>query len=387
MIRVLWLLLALWPGLAAAQTDIVAPGELDLTVTVEPAPAPPFTGEMILVTIHGRYTRHIARESLEQPALEGFSWVQLGYDGWYETTERGRPVKNFRRRMALYADRPGTLTIGPFVHHLTLTDRQNKWFAHDIASQPVTVEVRPAPLPADRWLPLGRLEISDQWSNAPDQLQPGEGVLRVIRLEATGIAPEMLPPMPELRSPSADIFPHPEQRFVELSPEGPVAIAFWRWTVRPSGPVSAVLEPLTLDYYDTRAREPRRAVISAQRIAYEAGSLPPDPVPLSEGQRPGGLTLGVLLAAAAGGLAMAGPGRIAGAGGLARRWRLRLALRRAARRGDLAGLRRTARALDALMATDDGRQALLGALDRAIYAPGSAPVEPGAFRRAFLQRL
>ncbi|MGC9420328.1 MAG: hypothetical protein ACP5EN_15305, partial [Rhodovulum sp.] len=343
------LILILSAHLAAAQTDIVTEGELSLTVTVEPGAAAPYVGELVLVTIHGRYTRHIARESLAQPELDGFSWMQLGYDYWYDTTVRGKKVKNFRRRMALFPQRAGRLTIAPYIHKLDLIDSANRWFPHEIRSSPVTIEVLPAPAPPDRWLPLKRLEISDQWSNAPDQLAPGAGVLRVIRVEATGIAPEMLPPMPDLTSPSGDIFPHPEKRLVELSPDGPVAIAFWRWTIRPSGPVSAIVEPFSLDYYDTLARVPRRVTISPTRVAYaeaapagDTAAAPPVVGRLHRGAVLGGLGAGLVLGLGGllAGRALPRPAEMAA------RLRLRAALRHGARSGDLAALRRAAAGLD-----------------------------------------
>ena len=88
---------------------------------------------MILVTIRGSYRRHITRERVEQPPLDGFSWSQLGPDRWYEERIRGRPVKMFERRMALYPERAGELTIGAFTHHLTLTDEGDEWFEHPCA--------------------------------------------------------------------------------------------------------------------------------------------------------------------------------------------------------------------------------------------------------------
>lgn len=393
--RWLLLLVLLFPALAAqAQTDDVREGELGLTVTVEEGTAPPFAGELVLVTIHGRYTRHVTRETLVQPPLDDFSWMQLGYDHWYETTDRGRKVKNFRRRMALFPERAGQLTIPPIIHRLDLIGGDNKWFTHEVRSKPVTLEVLPAPVAPEDWLPLRRLEIADQWSNPPDQLEAGAGVLRVIRVEATGIAPEMLPPMPELRSPSGSVFPHPEARMAELSPEGPVAIAYWRWTIRPNGPVSAILEPMTLGYFDTVTREHREVTISATRVAYDAAQLP-----VAEAGAPpvaGEDRQGTMAAALAAGL-VAGLAVVAG-GLMSRRpaellahLQLRLELWRSARRGDLHALRRSATGLDRRADPDAARASLLASLDRAIFARPDARHGGGfdarGFHRSFVARL
>ncbi|MFA3916358.1 hypothetical protein [Ruegeria hyattellae] len=265
-----WMLLIclFWPAFALAQSRTVLPSELSLSISVDEDIGTPFTREMILLTIRGVYRRHITREDLLQPDFDGFSWAQLGPDSWSEERIGGRNFKVFTRRMAIYPVRSGTLTIGPFTHKLTLTDEGDDWFEHQIQSEPLSIEVAPAPQSQGWWFPVRNLKVSDQWSNAPDQLVPGEGVLRVVRIEALGVTPEMLPPMPDLASPSAMVFPHPEKRLVELTPEGPVTYAFWRWTIRPSNDTSTIVEPLSFDYFDTVGREMREVTISAQRVAY-----------------------------------------------------------------------------------------------------------------------
>ncbi|ETX14234.1 hypothetical protein OCH239_03965 [Roseivivax halodurans JCM 10272] len=384
-------LLLVWPALATAQSREVHPGELDLTVTIENGAVAPVQGEMVLVTIHGRYRRHVTLETLEQPELDGFNWMQLGQDWWYETQEAGQPVKNFKRRMALFPDRQGEVTIGPFVHRLTLTDEGDDWFEHPVASEPVTLTVEPVPAAAagtEWWFPVRRLEISDDWSNAPDQLAEGEGVLRVIRVSAVGASPEMIPPMPELSSPSAMIFAHPEKRLVELSPEGPVSIAFWRWTIRPTNGVSAILEPIEFDYFDTVTRELHSVSISAQRVAM-AEAMPPAQIPPPEARLHPISSVAGILVAFLGALAVVSPSRVAREAGLRRLpWLDPLArsLRRAAAHGDLVGMRRHAARLVLRDGATAERKRLLDVMDHAIFARVAGGPETRRLARDFLSR-
>lgn len=274
-------LLLLWASTATAQTDTVAPDDVAIKVFLNDANEAPYRQELVLLTIEGTYRRHIAREALVQPALEGFNWMQLGQDYWWETRENGRLVKKFRRRMALYPDEAGTLEIGPFTHELTLIDSGDDWFEHSIQSTPITLQVQPEPeLPdGEWWLPVRWLEIEDNWSNPPDQLAPGEGVMRIIRVEAVGVSPDMIPPMPELQSPSGGVFPHPEKRLVDLTPEGPVTVAFWRWTIQPLNGRSAMLEPIELPYFDTQTRTRQVAVITPNRVAFADNGTIADAAP------------------------------------------------------------------------------------------------------------
>lgn len=378
-----------WTTVAVAQSSTVLPTDAELTVTIENPDITPYTQEMVLITIDGTYRRHITLEKLEQPDLAGFNWMQLGSDFWYDDTEAGQKVKKFKRRMALFPDRPGEVTIGPFTHHLTLTDEGDDWFPHDIHSDPITIKVDPAPAMPDGnwWFPVRRLEVADTWSNAPDQLVEGEGVLRVIKIEAIGVGPDMIPPMPELTSPSAMIFPHPEKRIVELSPLGPVSIAFWRWTIRPTNSTSAILEPIEFEYFDTLNRVPRKAVISPQRVAYLEGVMTeapeqPEPAVLQQG-------ISVVAAVAAFVLGLAGLllGRRFGGDALYR-WKLFDPLARrlgqAERDNDAGAFRRAATALIRRDGAVGDRVKLLNELDNALFRPASDGAVPAGFARKFL---
>ncbi|WP_298919155.1 hypothetical protein [uncultured Roseobacter sp.] len=390
--RVAWtLIFLLWPFAVSAQTKAVLPNELSLAVTVEQTDHTPFVREMVLITIRGIYRRHITREMLTQPDLDGFSWTQLGPDTWRDERLNGEKVKTLTRRMAIYPDRAGDLTIGAFTHNLTLTDERDDWFEHPIYSEPVTITVAPAPAIEGWWFPVKSLKISDQWSNAPDQLEPGEGVLRVIRIEALGVTPEMIPPMPDLNSPSGMIFPHPDKRLAELSPAGPISYSFWRWTVRPGNDNSAIVEPISFQYFDTVTRQMQTVSISAQRVAYgkavPQGRQQTAPV-LEPARLPDWPAAALAVLVFVTGFAIAHSGwRLVGASALSRFKLfdpLRRRLRQAARKGELIEVRRHAAAL---MTRDGGhavRAQLLSDLDASICDPNAAPPVLAEFVRRFL---
>lgn len=391
--RLLLVILCLLPSLGQAQSRTVSPEELDLSVTVEAMDHVPFVGEMVLLTIRGIYRRHITLEALHEPDLEGFNWTQLGADLWRDERIDGEKVKTMTRRMAVYPNRAGDLTIGAFTHKLTLTDEGDGWFEHDVRSEPVTLSVAAAPGGEAWWFPVKQLRISDQWSNAPDQLKRGEGVLRVIRLEALGATPEMMPPMPELTSPSGRIFPHPDKRLVELSPQGPITYTFWRWTIQPGNDTSAVVEPLTLSYFDTQTRVPRQITISAQRIAY--GDVIPAEVQTPSAQEAGTMRLPGLFLAALGfgvfvcGVALALAGRkIVGRSAL-RRFPLfdplTRRVRQAARSGDAVALRRAASHLILRDGSSGARRRLMAELDGYLFSRGDATFDLKRFAQAFLK--
>lgn len=376
-----------------AQTRSVDPSDLELTVTVEELPETLHRQEMVLVTIHGIYKRHITREKLIQPDLAGLNWMQLGQDHWFESMLDGRPVKNMRRRMAIFPDQTGVIEIGPFHHQLTLLDEDNKWFEHTISSAPISLNVSPELAGSDWWFPVRRLRVADDWSNAPDQLQEGAGVLRIVRISALGASPDMIPPMPELTSPSALIFAHPEKRLVDLTPYGPEAIAFWRWTVTPTNGHSAILEPFSFEYFDTESREMREVSISAQRVAFgdvlgtEAARERPPVVQSRLRPLLMAFIFGVAFVVA---LCLFLQGRFISISP-ARRWvaqqQLLRQLRQAQRRKDPVLFRRSAHALDRLYPESTLRQGLLAELDRDLFGKSSKPWDPGNLPKRFRSSL
>ncbi|PCJ08105.1 MAG: hypothetical protein COB16_08975 [Rhodobacteraceae bacterium] len=394
----IWIILLalLLPVMAMAQSSEVLPSELTLTVAVEERDSVPYVREMVLITIRGVYRRHITLEKLVQPDFDGFSWTQLGPDHWSDERVDGRQVKILRRRMAIYPNRAGELTIGSFQHNLTLTDEGDDWFDHQIQSEPVTITVAPIPPEAEGqwWFPARWVRVSDQWSNAPDQLAPGEGVLRVVRIEALGVTPEMIPPMPVLTSPSAMIFPHPEKRLVDLTANGPVTHAFWRWTIRPTNTTSTIVEPLEFSYFDTTTREHHTVSISAQRVAYGnvvpqaqsgSGSVTATVAPSHLPGWPVAMVAGLIFV---GGIGAGLSGwRLTGRDALHRFALfdpLARQLRGAARAGMVQRVRRLAHALARRDGLTPIRRKLLAELDHSLFALDATRADLRVFARAFL---
>lgn len=266
-IRAMLAILCLLVAAPVASAQTVDPGDMRLELRVEDLPVDPFVGEMILLTVHGEYKIPIALEKLRQSPLDGFDWMQLGEDSWTEDTTKGRKIVVFERVIALFPNRPGEIEIAPFTHELELWTTNGRRFDHVVSSETLTITARPQPDTGKWWMPARRITVDDDWSNAPHTLGEGEGVLRIVTVTVEGVRPQQIPRMPTLGSAGAYVFAHPEKRITRLYKRGPVTRVFWRWTVRPEHPPSAYLKPISLPYFDTKAREHREIEIAAQRIA------------------------------------------------------------------------------------------------------------------------
>ncbi|UIJ73170.1 hypothetical protein [Aurantimonas sp. HBX-1] len=393
-LRTLLLVLAL--AMPAAAAPEVAARDARLTVEIDPLPATPFEGEMILITVRGLYDVTVGLERLVQPDLRNFGWVQLGRDSWTTQRIEGRQLTVYERRLALYPETAGDLTIAPFIHRLTLVAANGERFVHDVVSPPVTVKVDPRPATIGGWwLPARSLTYSDEWDRDPAMLANGETATRTVRIEATGVPANALPPPPKMLAPWLISFIAPEQRSVELTENGPVSTVVWKWRMRPVSSEPGRLEAFHIPWFDTSSRQMRDVVLNSQRIAFAAMAEPP-----ASGVA-GFFVANAALLAGAGSflavLALGLPGRrLRSRAELARLVRRVLPdrdarmLRRAARRGDLPASRRAASGLAARSAGAQraARRQALFALDRHLYGrePAAAGFDLKAFVRSMLGR-
>jgi hypothetical protein len=266
----------LWVASAANAVSSASFPADRVEAVVEPSAATIYTGEMLLLRVHTTlFGKTVALEELKQPALQNFAWIQLSPDRWSATEIDGVQALRFDRVLALFPTISGSLTIDPFVHHLTLTDADNIRRTADLQSTSVAVDVQPsAAAPGGQgagdswWLPARSFNITDKWEGDPDRIPTGETTRRTVIIEALGLTAERLPPPPKLRSPGVITFARPVERKTLLSSAGPVARAVYSWDVRPASQEAATLQTLHISWFDTASRRMREATLQARRIAF-----------------------------------------------------------------------------------------------------------------------
>lgn len=242
---------------------------------IESAAAPAYTGEMLLLKVRTTlFGKTVALEDLKQPALQNFAWTQLAPDRWSAAQVEDMQALRFERVLALFPTRSGSLTIDPFVHHLTVIENNNLRRTIDLQSNPVEVEVQAwgSALRDDGadswWLPAQSLVITDKWQPNPERIPAGETARRTVIIQAAGLTADRLPEAPKPRSPGLITFAHPVERETLLTPAGPIARAVYGWDVRPATPAAAVLQAFPIPWFDTRTRRMREALLPARRIAF-----------------------------------------------------------------------------------------------------------------------
>ncbi len=392
MVRLLSLILILLAAPAVAQQSELRPDQARLELVLDEPGIEPFEGQMVLATIRGLYAVNITQEDLKLRHMTGVDWVRLGQDDWSQQRIDGRSLRVMERRIALYPKAPGSLTILPIAHELEYLDDGARRRAI-VRSDPVTLTVRPAPVTdGTPWLPARAVEMSEEWSADPARLTDGQSVERKVILRVFGATPEMLPPQPAMRAPWLITFSPPEQRSQQLTPQGPVTTAVWRWTLRPTTGEMGVMTAVITPWYDIDAGQNRSVTIPAATIGYQSFA-DNSAASWSEGLAGGRLALLAWGLSTAIALAVIATGRGAVAAPLAAlrdvmaERRLRRRLRRAARRGEVSAFRATA----VTLLRGNGRHAehaMLAPLDRQIFGPQTVSTQTDlrALRKAVLRR-
>jgi len=285
------LVLALAAGPAAAGDGI--PGAR-IWLEIERHDRPPFVQEMVLVRVRGAFTVPIALQKLEPPDLAGFRVLPIGKDYWGEVDDDGRQALGMVRSFALFPQRSGELTIGSFVHRLTIVGASGGRETVDLATDPATLTVAPAPVAEGAWwLPASALTVTDSWSVAPEALAIGQSTRRTVTIEAAGVTDDQLPPAPTLRTPKLIAFaaaperetvvavtPPPTSREARrqslakpgryreiLAPDGVRAKVVYAWEIRPTTDEAVDLPAVEIPWFDTAAGLMRTAVIPARTVS------------------------------------------------------------------------------------------------------------------------
>ncbi|WP_161624257.1 BatD family protein [Spongiibacter marinus] len=213
----------------------------------------------------------------------------------------GRSFQVIERRYAVFPQRSGTLEIPA----LTLQARVESYRPSLLdpgrllirRSPPMEIDIQSPPIDFDGalWLPAGNVEIFEEWSSDPEQLQVGESITRRVDIRAEGLMAAQLPALPRYDLAGAKLYPDQpilqnnkdEQILVGLRSESTAIIAneAGRYT----------LPEIKLAWWNTRTNRAELAVLPARELivspapgapgdeAAEAATLQPEPsaAPLS----------------------------------------------------------------------------------------------------------
>ncbi len=371
------LLLPLPPALAQVSDD-----DVEVSLTISHPGDEVFVQEAVFLTLSAVLHRPVFSFDAAVPPIPDARLVMLARDRWTANVDN-LGAKRFERRIALYPQRSGPLEIPSFEVHATLVDGNNALTPVVARTKPQIVAVGAGPDEAALrwWLPARSVTVTDTWERPPNELKVGEAARRTVVIEAVGVLPQQLPPLPPLRTTGIVTFANPVQLETLIGEEGPIARATYAWDIRLGVPEPVLLQALTIPWFDTTARRMREASLPARRIgAAVATEAAGGPAEAGSAAWLSGPMLASGLAAFLAGLAWLVAGRSGNAVSLRTLFdehRRTAGLRRAVRAGDPAGLRAALTALlhraDGSAAADPEVRAAVAGLDRHLFAAPAGP--------------
>ncbi len=176
------------------------PGEADVFVTSSVDVDETYVQAQILYRI--RIYRAVAtrQPALREPSITGAeALVELaGDERQYEAVLGDRPYNVIERVIALYPQESGEIQISParFEARVLKDGRITGRKVFESQSHTVNVLSIPAPppdYPNASWLPARDVQLDEEWSIPPDELEAGEPVTRIVTLSALGQIETQLP--------------------------------------------------------------------------------------------------------------------------------------------------------------------------------------------------
>ena len=176
------------------------PGEADVFVTREVDLEETYVQAQILYRI--RIYRAVAtrQPALREPTITGVeALVELaGDERQYEAVLNDRAYNVIERVIALYPQESGEIQISPARFEARVLRDGRITGRKVFTSESHTINVLPIPAPPAShpdatWLPARDVQLTEDWSRSPDEMEVGEPVTRNVSLSALGQIETQLP--------------------------------------------------------------------------------------------------------------------------------------------------------------------------------------------------
>lgn len=176
------------------------PGEADVFVVSEIDQDETFVQAQILYRIKVYRAVATRQPALREPTIKGAEVLAelAGDERSYDATLNGRAYSVVERVIAIYPQESGEISISParFEARVLRDGRITGRKVFESGAHTVTVLPIPAPpaeYPDAAWLPAKDVQLSEEWSREPNEVQAGEPVTRRVTISALGQIETQIP--------------------------------------------------------------------------------------------------------------------------------------------------------------------------------------------------
>lgn len=180
-----------------------------------------YVQQQVIFTLRLYKRTELHDPSLVMPDVEGAVQEKLGSPRAFNKVIDGRDYEVVENRFAYFPQKSGTLLIPPAELDATIAVGGNGFLDPFLGmmgkqirrlSKGIEVKVNPKPdtyPPNAAWLPTTQLKIEESIHPDKQEFKVGEPITRIITLEAAGVAPSLLPPLPVPEGSGYKVYPEP----------------------------------------------------------------------------------------------------------------------------------------------------------------------------------
>jgi hypothetical protein len=266
-----------------------APGasvDNDVFITIEATPQPAYVQAQIVVIVRLYVGVQVGSASLSELTADGAVVEKLGDDRRREEARGGRNYTVFERRYGVFAERSGTLTLAPVEFAGELLGRGFFGRYKRTASEPMDLQILPAPAGIVPWLPATAVTLTERWPQDPPVFHAGEPLTRTLTLTAKGLTAAQLPP---LGGASADGFKQyvdqPDLNDV-VAEDGVTGVREEKIAFLPTQTGHYTLAPIEVTWWDTGSQSLQIVRVPEREVEVLPGATAQAPAAPSATQSP-----------------------------------------------------------------------------------------------------
>ena len=262
------------------------PGEADVFITSEVDQTEAYVQSQILYRFKVYRAVATRQEGRRDPGITGAEVLieRAGDERSYEAILNGRAYNVIERVLAIYPQASGEIAISParFEARVLRDGRITGRKVFESDAHTVTVLPIPAPppeFPSAVWLPARDVQLSEEWSREPNEVEAGEPVTRKVTISALGQIETQIPAFDPPTVDGMNVYPDKPDLSRVFEAEGIRGIRRDQYAmigVR-GGPIE--VPKLEVPWWDIEAGEWRVATLPARTIEVAAVDVPvPPPV-------------------------------------------------------------------------------------------------------------
>jgi hypothetical protein len=262
------------------------PGEADVFITSEVDQTEAFVQSQIIYRFKVYRAVATRQEGRRDPVISGAEVLieRAGDERSYMASLNGREYSVIERVLAIFPQASGEILISParFEARVLRDGRITGRKVFESDAHTVTVLPIPAPpaeFPNAVWLPARDVQLSEEWSREPDEVEAGEPVTRKVTISALGQIETQIPAFDPPEVDGMNVYPDKPDLSRTFEAEGIRGIRRDQYAmigVR-GGPVE--IPVLEVPWWDIEAAEWRVATLPSRTINVKAVDVPvPPPV-------------------------------------------------------------------------------------------------------------